>query len=178
MRIIGGKFKGHPLPVLKNFQGRPTTDFAKEGLMNTLHHLMEWEESQVLDLFSGTGAMGMECLSRGAMMCTMVENHASHVQQIKKNLLQFQFKNAQAVKADVLVWSKTSTAQYDLIIADPPYDLPSLSELPELCIPLLKDNGILVLEHGKAQHFEQHPHCFKEKRFGHVHFSFFSKLAQ
>jgi 16S rRNA (guanine(966)-N(2))-methyltransferase RsmD len=177
MRIIGGKFKGHPLPVLKNFQGRPTTDFAKEGLMNTLHHLVQWEESQVLDLFSGTGALAMETLSRGALMCTMVENQAGHVQQIKKNLLQFQFKNAQVVKADVLVWVKSSSAQFDLVLADPPYDLPEISGLPEMFFPLLKDDGILVLEHGKDHQFEEHPNCFKEKRFGHVHFSFFSKLA-
>jgi 16S rRNA G966 N2-methylase RsmD len=108
----------------------------------------------------------------------MVENVAGHVQQIKKNLLQFQFKNAQVVKADVLVWVKSCNAQYDLILADPPYDLPELSGLPELLIPLLKEDGILVLEHGKDHQFEEHPNCFKEKRFGHVHFSFFSKLAQ
>lgn len=178
MRIIGGKFKGHPLPVLKNFQGRPTTDFAKEGLMNTLHHLLQWEECHVLDLFSGTGALAMECLSRGAYMCTAVENNASHVQQIKKNLLQFQFKNAQIIKADVMIWVKNNSTTYDLILADPPYDLPELPLLPELIIPMLEEEGILVLEHGKEHQFENHPHCFKEKRFGHVHFSFFSKLAQ
>ncbi len=178
MRIIGGKFKGHPLPVLKNFQGRPTTDFAKEGLMNTLHHLLQWEECHVLDLFSGTGALAMECLSRGASMCTAVENNAGHVQQIKKNLLQFQFKNAQIIKADVMIWVKNNSATYDLILADPPYDLPELPLLPELIIPMLEEEGILVLEHGKEHQFENHPHCFKEKRFGHVHFSFFSKLAQ
>ncbi|MEY4329498.1 MAG: hypothetical protein RL609_246 [Bacteroidota bacterium] len=178
MRIIGGKFKGHPLPVLKNFQGRPTTDFAKEGLMNTLHHLVNWEECDVLDLFSGTGAMGMECLSRGAVRCTMIENNANHVQQIKKNLAQFQFKNSQVLKADVLAWSKSNSVAFDLIIADPPYDLPELNLLPELCLPHLKEEGILVLEHGKEYNFEEHPHCFKEKRFGHVHFSFFSNSIQ
>jgi 16S rRNA G966 N2-methylase RsmD len=86
--------------------------------------------------------------------------------------------DAQVVKADVLVWVKSSSAQFDLVLADPPYDLPELSVLPDMFFHLLKEDGILVLEHGKDHLFEQHPHCFKEKRFGHVHFSFFSKLAQ
>jgi 16S rRNA (guanine(966)-N(2))-methyltransferase RsmD len=175
MRIIGGKFKGHPLPVLKKFQGRPTTDFAKEGLMNTLHHLINWEEISVLDLFSGTGALSMECVSRGAARVTAIENNASHVLQIKKIFQQFEAKEAHVIKADCLLWLKTNTQTFDLILADPPFDLVELASLPELILPLINEDGVFVLEHGKEHRFETHPHCFKEKQFGHVHFSFFSK---
>lgn len=175
MRIIGGIYKGHPIDVLKKFDGRPTTDFAREGLMNILSHMIELENSHVLDLFSGTGALGLECFSRGAESITSIEMHASHVMHIKKNHQRFKVKG-NVIKADCLTWLKQNTTQYPLILADPPFDLPQMMDLPELCSKVLSEDGLLVLEHGKEHQFDQHPAFIKMKKFGHVHFSFFNKF--
>lgn len=175
MRIIGGIYKGHPIEVLKKFNGRPTTDFAREGLMNILYHMIDMEGAHVLDLFSGTGALGLECASRGAGYITSVEMQAAHVMHIKKNHQKFQIKGT-AIKADCLVWLKQNTTTFDLIIADPPFDLAQMTELPDLCLHQLKEDGLLVLEHGKEHTFETHGSFIKMKKFGHVHFSFFQNV--
>lgn len=176
MRIIGGIYKGHPIEVLKKFNGRPTTDFAREGLMNILHHMMDMEGATVLDLFSGTGALGLECASRGAGHITSIESQAAHVVHIKKNHQKFNVKG-NAFKADALTWLKQNTTCFDLILADPPFDWEHLPELPEYCLSYLNEEGILVLEHGKEHQFENHPAFLKTKKFGHVHFSFFQKIS-
>lgn len=176
MRIIGGIYKGLPIEVLKKFNGRPTTDFAREGLMNILHHMLDIEGATVLDLFSGTGALGLECTSRGAGHITSIESQAAHVLQIKKNHQKFKVKG-NVVKADALTWLKQNTTNFDLIIADPPFDLAQMMELPDLCLNLLKEGGLLVLEHGKEHTFETHSSFLKMKKFGHVHFSFFQNLS-
>jgi len=163
--------------VLKKFNGRPTTDFAREGLMNILHHMLDMEGATVLDLFSGTGALGLECASRGAGIITAVEMQAAHVMKIKKNHQKFQVRG-NAIKADVLTWLKQNTTTFDLIIADPPFDFNQMLELPDLSLKHLNEDGLLVLEHGKEHTFETHASFIKMRKFGHVHFSFFKKLAQ
>lgn len=176
MRIIGGIYKGHPIEVLKKFNGRPTTDFAREGLMNILHHMLDLEGASVLDLFSGTGALGLECASRGAAHITSIELQAAHVMQIKKNHQKFNVKG-NAIKADALTWLNQNTTSFDLIIADPPFDFSQMLQLPELCLNHLNEDGLLVLEHGKEHTFETHSSFLKTKKFGHVHFSFFQNLS-
>jgi 16S rRNA (guanine966-N2)-methyltransferase len=175
MRIIGGIYKGHPIEVLKKFNGRPTTDFAREGLMNILYHMVDMDGIRVLDLFSGTGALGLECFSRGASFVTSIEQQATHVMHIKKNHQKFEVKGL-VVKADCLVWLKQNTTTYELILADPPFDLVQMKDIPNLCQSALSEEGLLVLEHGKEHDFESHPAFIKMKKFGHVHFSFFKKL--
>jgi 16S rRNA (guanine(966)-N(2))-methyltransferase RsmD len=138
--------------------------------------MLDLEGAQILDLFSGTGALGLECASRGAGHVTSIELQASHVMQIKKNHQKFQIKGT-AIKADCLVWLKQNTTTFDLIIADPPFDLAQMMEIPDLCLNNLKEDGLFVLEHGKEHNFETHDAFIKTKKFGHVHFSFFQNLS-
>lgn len=178
MRIIGGKWKGHPIPVEKKFKGRPTTDFAREGLMNTLHHMVHWESTRVLDLFTGTGAFALESLSRGAQHVVAIDiqhHHIAHLAQISK---EWKIDNMQCVKANSFEWILKKNALFDIIFADPPFDHPQLDELPNCCLPHLEESGIFILEHNDRFSFKEHPHWLKEKKYGHVHFSFFTKLAQ
>ena len=196
MRIISGKFRGRRLMPPKNITARPTTDFAKESLFNLLTNRIEIEGADVLDLFAGTGGIGLECVSRGAREVTAVE--LAHVQQnfIISTCKQLGITNLRLIRGDVfkflrsnyggnlptnpLIDNVISTnptwrgAKYDLIFADPPYALEELPTLPSLIVPeLLKQGGLFVLEHGDQYDFSGHPHFFELRTYGSVHFSFF-----
>ena len=173
MRIISGTYRGRRLTPPKNITARPTTDFAKESLFNLLNNRMDFEGTDMLDLFAGTGGIGLEFVSRGAREVTAVE--AAHTQQnfIIQTCKQLGISNLHVVRGDVFKFLNSNRAKYDFIYADPPYMLESIPELPDLIMPHLKEDGWFVLEHGKTNSFENHP-CFVEMRtYGSVHFSFF-----
>lgn len=176
MRIISGRYKGRSLVVPKNFAGRPTTDFAREGLFNVLNHLIDFSGIRVLDMFAGTGAFGIECLSRGAEGAKFIEMSGLHAKFIADNIRQFDLKQAQVVKGDVFRVITTLREKYDLIFADPPYDLNGLNSIPELVFQseLLLENGIFVLEHGREYDFSEHRFFLQHRKYSNVHFSFFS----
>ncbi len=175
MRIISGTFKGRRIMPPKNITARPTTDFAKESLFNLLINRMDFEGANMLDLFAGTGGIGIEFISRGAREVTAVE--MAHTQQnfIIAACKQLGIRNLHLIRGDVFKFIKTCHVQYDFIYADPPYDLELLPSLPDLVFEqeLLKPDAYFVLEHSKANNFEQHPHFIECRSYGSVHFSFF-----
>lgn len=175
MRIISGSHKGRTIAVPKNFKGRPTTDVAREGLFNMLGHIMSLNGANVLDLFAGTGAFGIECLSRGAATVVAVEQQPLHVKFIQQNFDLFGFTSAGAIRDDVFRFLAKSTGSFDLIFADPPYDIKKLDELPDLIFQSgrLSEDGLLVLEHGRNSDFTGHPKFMQNRQFSNVHFSFF-----
>lgn len=179
MRIISGKYKGKVIKPPKNFRARPTTDFAKEALFNILHNTIDFSELKVLDLFSGTGSIGFEFASRGVNFIEMVEKSFLHHEFIKKTILELKLDNARVIKTDVFVYIKHIHQSFDLIFADPPYDLKGIEELPEKIITseILKPEGWFIFEHPKRMNFSAHPDCFDERAYGGVHFSFFNKTA-
>ena len=174
MRIISGKFRGRRLMPPKNITARPTTDFAKESLFNLLTNRMDMEGTDVLDLFAGTGSIGLECVSRGAREVTAVE--LAHTQQnfIISTCKSLGIQNMHVIRGDVFKYLKSCSIRYDFIFADPPYALEELPTLPDLIVPrLLKPDGWFVLEHGEQYDFSGHPHFFDLRTYGNVHFSFF-----
>ena len=175
MRIISGRFKGRTIQVPRGFSGRPTTDFAREGLFNILSSIIDWPEKEVLDLFSGTGAFSLECFSRGASAVVAIEKSPVHSASIRDNFRNFDLINGQVIPKDVLTWLKSPTGQYDLIFADPPFDLPELPLLPGLVLSsgTLRAGGWFVLEHPKSIEFGEKPHFQRHRSFGNVHFSLF-----
>lgn len=177
MRIISGTLKGRIIDVPKNFKGRPTTDFAREGLFNVLSHLVDWEIVGVLDLFSGTGAFSLECFSRGAQRILAVDIQPLHVRFIQENFRKFEAVNAGAIKQDVFRFLKESTEAFDVIFADPPYDLPKLGQLPELIMhsACAAENALIIVEHGKRTDFSDTPGFIQTKSYSNVSFSFFRK---
>lgn len=177
MRIISGTLKGRTILVPKNFKGRPTTDFGREGLFNVLQNLVDFQQIHVLELFAGTGAFSVECFSRGAEYIKAVEKHPLHARFIRDNFRSFDMQHTDVVLADVIRFLGQESQQYDLIFADPPYDLPSLELLPTMVLArnLLKADGIFVLEHGKRNNFEQEPGFLQQRQYSNVHFSFFEK---
>ena len=159
----------------KNITARPTTDFAKESLFNLLNNRMDLEGIDVLDLFAGTGGIGIECVSRGAREVTAVE--IAHVQQnwIISCCKQLGIRNLSVIRGDVFKFLSACRTKYDLIFADPPYALEELAALPDLILKqeILKEDGWLVVEHGKDTYFTSHPRHVETRTYGSVHFSFF-----
>lgn len=175
MRIISGTFRGRRLAPPKNITARPTTDFAKESLFNLLNNRMDFVGCDMLDLFAGTGGIGLECVSRGAREVIAVE--LAHTQQnfIISACKQLGIRNLTVIRGDVFKYLNTCRLQFDFIFADPPYGLPDLPTLPDLILKhdLLKPDGIFVLEHGKDYDFSAHPHFQEHRAYGSVNFSFF-----
>lgn len=175
MRIISGKYKSLNLQIPKNLPVRPTTDFGREGLFNVLENELDWEEEQLLDLFSGTGFIAIECFSRGIPKVISVEIHPLCV----KHLLTVSTKlneDWKIVRKDVFQFIKNCTESFSLIIADPPFDLKELSSIPKLVFDnplILKKDGLLVIEHPKQISFTNSTNFVKEKKYGNVRFSFF-----
>jgi 16S rRNA (guanine966-N2)-methyltransferase len=175
MRIISGKFKGRSIDIPKNFKGRPTTDFARESLFNILGHQMDMEGAEVLDLFAGTGAVSLECLSRGAAYVLGVELSPVHVKFIHKNFEGFEMHEGDVMRADVFRFLQTPKRSFDLVFADPPYDVPGLIKLPQLVMAntWVKSGGLFVLEHPDKMDLSKEPHFMDHRRYGNVNFSFF-----
>ena len=176
MRIISGIYGGRRLSPPKNITARPTTDFAKESLFNLLNNRIDFEGIDMLDLFAGTGGIGIECVSRGAREVTAVE--IAHVQQnwIISCCKQLGINNLSVIRGDVFKFLNACRTKYDLIFADPPYALEQLPTLPDTILSqdILKENGWLVIEHGKDTDFTSHPRHFETRTYGSVHFSFFN----
>ena len=165
----------------RSFKARPTTDFAKENLFNVLSNHLDFEEGGVeaLDLFAGTGSISVELLSRGCTQVVSVEKDREHYAFICKVMQELKAVNWLPMRADVFKFVKSTHRCFDLVFADPPYELKDLETLPDLVLGngLLKPGGLFVLEHGKKNHFEAHP-CFIEHRsYGSVNFSFFGISA-
>lgn len=181
MRVISGIYKRRRFDVPRSFKARPTTDFAKENLFNVLSNHLDFEEGGVeaLDLFAGTGSISLELLSRGCTQVVSVEKDREHYAFICKVMQELKAVNWLPVRADVFKFVKSTHRCFDLVFADPPYELKNLETLPDLVLGngLLKPGGLFVLEHGKKNHFEAHP-CFIEHRsYGSVNFSFFGISA-
>ncbi|MCH5169302.1 MAG: RsmD family RNA methyltransferase [Prevotellaceae bacterium] len=176
MRIITGKYRGRHFEVPRSFQARPTTDFAKENLFNVLQAYLDFsEEPTALDLFSGTGSITLELVSRGCGHVVSVELDVRHHRLIKQFVDKLQDTAAMPVRADVFQFVAKCREQFDFIFADPPYTLPQIPELPDIILGrnLLKDDGLFVLEHGKQNDFSAHPRFVEHRSYGSVNFSFF-----
>ncbi|OIP83915.1 MAG: 16S rRNA (guanine(966)-N(2))-methyltransferase RsmD [Porphyromonadaceae bacterium CG2_30_38_12] len=176
MRIISGIFKGRRIHTPTNIKARPTTDFAKEGLFNLLNNRIDFEGIDVLDLFAGTGSIGVEFVSRGCNSVTAIELNDTEASFIRKMCSELHLNNLQLYRTDVFKFLNSTKSQFDLIFADPPYALKELVDIPDLIFSktILKPDGLLVLEHGANTNFDQHAHFSDHRNYGNVHFSFFA----
>lgn len=177
MRIVGGKYKGRRITPPYGLKARPTTDFAKEALFNILANRIDFESVTVLDLFSGTGSISFEFASRGAEMVHLVEKESKQISAIRSVINHIGIPNIITFHADTRVFLKACDYMYDIVFADPPYDLPWLKELPGMVLSsgVLKDNGFFILEHPKKMSFGDQEGFFEHRSYGSVNFSFFAK---
>ena len=175
MRIISGKYKGRRISAPSNITARPTTDFAKEGLFNLLNNRIDFEDIEVLDLFAGTGGIGIEFISRNCKSVISIEENERHCAFIRKVCAELKIDNLSLLKTDVFKFINSCHTQFDMIFADPPYELEKIQEIPNIIFDkkLLKADGLFVLEHSAKNSFEQHPNFVDHRHYGSVNFSFF-----
>lgn len=161
----------------RSFKARPTTDFAKENLFNVLANRIDLADNvSALDLFAGTGSISLELLSRGCQEVVSVEKDRDHFAFICKIRRELNAEGWKPVHADVFRFLKSGHGLFDFVFADPPYELSALDTLPDLVLGsgMLKEGGLFVLEHGKKNVFDAHPHFSGHRAYGSVNFSFFS----
>ncbi|WP_297511661.1 16S rRNA (guanine(966)-N(2))-methyltransferase RsmD [Flavobacterium sp.] len=177
MRIISGKYKGRRLTAPKNLPVRPTTDMSKESLFNILNNQFHFSELKVLDLFSGTGNISYEFGSRGCAAITSIDADFGCVNYIKKTARELDL-NITAIKSDVFKFLERHRGNYDVIFADPPYDMAEkdFHRLVELIFvqDLLDEEGVLVVEHSKNTKMEQLQNFSFDRNYGASVFSFFA----
>lgn len=152
MRVIAGRFRGRPLTPPADMRLRPTADRVRESLFNMLAHGLDltWEGAQVADIFAGTGALGIEALSRGAAHATFVDNHAASLALVRQNLAHLGIgREAAVIKADATRLPPAS-GPYDLLFLDPPYGRDLVS--PTIAIMTaggwLRPGSLVVIESG------------------------------
>ena len=156
---------------------RPTTDFAKEGLFNILASHYDLSSFVALDLFSGSGSISYEFASRGCREVHAVEIEPRHGAFIRATAGKLGLHQIRVIRDDAFHFLTICKAQYDVVFADPPYDMPHIDGIPDLIFgrDLLKPGGILIVEHSKRNSFTGHQYMFDHRRYGNVHFSFFKR---
>jgi 16S rRNA (guanine966-N2)-methyltransferase len=147
MRIIAGERKGHTIFAPKGRDTRPTSDRVRENVFNIV---APWVEgARVLDLYAGSGAMGLEALSRGAAAAVFVEADGEAVRTIERNLDKLRLTGATVLRADAwtgLAQEAAAGRQYDLVLADPPYAMTDYDTLARYLPRVLAQDGLLVFE--------------------------------
>ena len=176
MRIISGKYKGKRISAPKNLPVRPTTDMAKESLFNILNNLYYFDAISVIDLFAGTGNISYEFASRGTEEIYSIDGNFNCVKFIYKTAQELN-SNIQPYKSDVYKFLEKTTLQADIIFADPPYDFEKeqFAKIADLCFEnnLIKEDGVLIIEHSKHTDLSDHHYFSYFKRYGGNVFSFF-----
>lgn len=175
MRIISGYYKGRRLDTPKNLNLRPTTDMAKESLFNVLRNMLDFDEIEALDLFSGTGSISYELVSRGALNVLAVEQNSQQIRFIESVIQKLNMDNLRLLRMNVFEFFKTNKRSFDLVFADPPYDMAEFDTIPDLVFKhkLINEGGVFVLEHPKHSSYTEHPHFYEHRNYGSVNFSFF-----
>ena len=147
MRIIAGTRRGHTIHAPKGLDTRPTSDRVRESVFNIV---APWVEgARVLDLYAGSGAMGLEALSRGAAAAVFVESDPEAVRTIERNLDKLGLTGARVVRHDAVTGLGQEAGagrKYDLVLADPPYDMTDYRSLSRYLPGVLADDGLLVFE--------------------------------
>lgn len=175
MRIIRGKYGRRRFDVPTNITARPTTDFARENIFNVLENTVDFEGKDALDLFAGTGAMSYEFLSRGCRTATGVEKARTQQAFIAKVIRELGADNYTLVRGDALRYIESRGGSFDIVFADPPYDLPGFGEIPGKILEsgMLRPGGIFVMEHSQKFDFSGLPHFSEHRAYGSVNFSIF-----
>jgi len=177
MRVIGGKFKGKKLLEPKDKQTRPLKDLTKESIFNIINHSNKFsidiKEAYVLDLFSGVGSFGIECLSQGASHVTFVEKYEGVLPILKKNINNLKSEiNYKIIESDILNKFKFKSLElrYNIIFLDPPYKEKALEKILNTIIEnkILKKNGIIIIHRHKKE-IDEFPKNFQlidQKKYG------------
>jgi 16S rRNA (guanine966-N2)-methyltransferase len=177
VRIIRGILKSRRFSIPKKFPSRPTTDFAKEGLFNLLENKYSLENLKILDLCAGTGNISFEFVSREAGHVTCIDSDYNCISFIRRTASDFGIEsNMDIQKTDIILFLKRTNKKFDIIFADPPYDVKFHDQISSLVFErdLLTEGGVLIIEHGRHTSLDKIPQFDVLRPYGNVYFSFFS----
>lgn len=181
MRVTGGKLKGRSLFVPSGLDVRPTTDKVRQAIFNILSH--ETPGARALDLFAGTGSLGIEALSRGARSAVFVEKSSVSINCLKRNLEKLNLNSSvwQSDWRSALAKLRQAGETFDLIFADPPYGEISsetiAAEIVSTAEPaLLASEGILIIESDKQEQPATSLTVLKQRDFGHTRVTFYASV--
>lgn len=175
MRITGGVWRRRLIQAPPGRNTRPTTDRVREALFSLLDARGALASSNVLDLFAGSGALGLEALSRGATQVTFVERHGPTLRVARRNAETLgATASSRFIRADVRAFLSRDNTPVELALADPPYDLKGLPELPALLLPHLVPGGLLVLEHDARHQLDALAGFEQSRTYGGTILSIFS----
>ena len=165
MRIISGKYKGRNLKGFDIDGTRPTMDRVKESLMAMIQGYIP--DSICLDLFAGSGSLGIEALSNGAKSCTFCDNSNIAIKTIEENTYKIE-EEIHIIKTDYKVFLETINTKFDIIFLDPPYKFNLINSCLELINKnnLLTDNGLIVLEYENEEINPLNYELYKQKKYG------------
>lgn len=175
MRIIRGKYGRRRFDVPTNISARPTTDFARENIFNIIENYIDLEGLDALDIFAGTGAVSFEFLSRGCRSVTSVEKAATQQKFITKVARELGDTNLNLVRGDALRYISAAPRSFDVIFADPPYDMDGFADIPGAVLNsgLVKSGTLFIIEHNKTHDFSALPGFREHRAYGSVNFSIF-----
>lgn len=176
MRIIRGKYGRRRFDVPKNITARPTTDFARENIFNVIENFIDFdEEPTALDLFAGTGAISWEFVSRGCSKVVAVEKAPIQTRFIRSVKETLGDSVLELYNDDVFRFLKNSNDSFDIIFADPPYDMKNFDDVPLAVLNsgAVKDGTLFILEHSGAKDFSSLPGFLERRTYGSVNFSIF-----
>jgi len=180
MRVIAGQFRGRNLVSVKGSNIRPAADRVKETIFNILQNRLSLEGALVLDLFAGTGSLGLETISRGAAHAVFVDATETSLRLLRANIGRLRCESlCSVIDLDAMRFIETTDKRFDLIFADPPYAFESTTTIPEIIFRrnLLEKKGILIIEHSKSTEIPESPRYQTDvrKQFGRTVVSFFSE---
>ena len=183
-RIISGKWKAKKISAPKNFDVRPTTDFAKEALFSIIENKYDMQASSVLDLFAGIGSITLEFASRGCQDVTSVEMNPKHTGFINSTAADLDMAVQISVqRGDVYEWLRKNRKrkQYEIIFVDAPFETEEnkYEEIISLVLKnhYLKQNGVLIIEHQSRLSLKD-PQLTDTRKYGNVSFSFFKPIEE
>jgi len=157
MRIIAGEFRGRSLESVRDLSVRPTTDRAKQTIFDILTNRIDFDGLDVLDLFAGSGSLGLEALSRGVKSVTFIDKARKSLDVLEKNVASLGCEAQCSVyQADVFWFLKNMNQSYDLVFTDPPYKLDNIGILPNAIYDsgVLRNGTYVVMEHSRESVIE------------------------
>ena len=178
MRVISGRFKGRTIRTVNDRSVRPATDRVRVTIFDMLANRLVLNGAHVLDLFAGSGSLGIEALSRGAAHVTFVELGREAMATIEQNLRSLGcLAGAELAEQDALGYLERARGPFDLVFADPPYGFPRTPDLPGIVMGrgLVRRGGYLLIEHTRDLGFADSALFFAgpEKKFGRTLITFF-----
>jgi 16S rRNA (guanine966-N2)-methyltransferase len=183
MRVVAGQFRGRKLASAHSANIRPATDRVKEAIFNILQNKISLDGINVLDLFAGTGSLGIEAMSRGAAHGTFVDTSIQSLRILRSNISALGCEDRCTVlKTDAMRFIEQTAERFELIFADPPYAFRQTREIPNRVFSreLLKKKGFLIIEHNEAADFPESSlfRLLLIRKFGQTTVSFFSHHSE